>query len=121
MLPRLTESAMLTLVGMLVVFIVLTILMLAIMVLSRVAPAREETKEGTAPQVAEPEAADKQAVAAIAVALAQAMQESEPAATEQAVAAPEPPAGASPWAVSGREQLMRSRGGAGRRWERLSK
>ncbi|MFH1140357.1 MAG: OadG family protein [Chloroflexota bacterium] len=84
MAERLIESATLTLVGMVVVFITLVVLMFAIILLTKTTPTREEHKEEireTAPEVlpsqVEPGVSDKEAVAAMAVALAQMMEESE--------------------------------------------
>lgn len=128
MAERLIESATLTLVGMVVVFIGLIILMLAIIVLSRLAPAKEEKKEEKREAAAEaleprmePQAGEKEAVAAIAIALAQVVEESEAASVSQPprVAASGPGAKGSPWVMSGREDMMRTREKATRQWERL--
>lgn len=131
MAERLIESATLTVVGMVVVFIGLIGLMLVIMLLSKVAPAKGEKKEAAAEEVAptiteaaaEPRRDEKEAVAAIAVALAQLTEESQAAAVSQQprVAAPETGTKSSPWAVAGREELLRSREKAGRQWQGLSR
>lgn len=117
----LTEASILVLVGMAVVFAALAILMVFIMILNRLAPekAPKVVAEEPLPEV---QASEKERVAVVAVALAKAMERGEAMSNRltglggEAVRSTE----ASRWAVSGREQTMRSRGKAGRQWGRRS-
>jgi sodium pump decarboxylase gamma subunit len=119
---KLAEAAILVVVGMAVVFAALVILMVAIMILNRLFPDRNKRTEG--PALAEAivsEESKREIVAALAVALAKAMEREREVIPEQrtmnAVGWSGEP---SRWAVSGREQAMRSRRKAGRQWGRRS-
>ncbi len=105
---------------MAVVFVALLLLMVSIMVVNRLAPERARKAEG--PTVLEgiaAEESERQAVAVMAVALARAMQQNDVAA-QPAAGAAEWAGAPSRWAMAGREQVMRSRGKAGRQWGRRS-
>jgi sodium pump decarboxylase gamma subunit len=119
---KLAEAAILVVVGMAVVFAALVILMVAIMILNRLFPDRDKRTEG--PALAEAivsEESEREIVAALAVAVAKAMEKERGVIPEQrtmnAVGWSGEP---SRWAVSGREQAMRSRRKAGRQWGRRS-
>ncbi len=119
-LHALGEGALLIVVGMLVVFAALFILMVAIMIMNRLFPEKEK-KEVAQPPYFELGASEKERIAAIAVAMAKAMEGEEAALTEQrGVNEAGGSNEASRWAVAGREQAMRSRGKAGRQWGRRS-
>lgn len=119
---KLGEAGTLIGVGMAVVFAALLILMVAIMVVNRLAPERARKAEGpTVLGAIEIEEAERERAAAIAVALARAMEPGTQGAAQQAAAGPAVPAGEpGRWAMAGREQLMRSRGKAGRQWGKRS-
>jgi sodium pump decarboxylase gamma subunit len=119
---KLAEAAILVVVGMAVVFAALVILMVAIMILNRLFPDRDKRTEG--PALAEAivsEESEREIVAALAVAVAKAMEKERGVIPEQrtmnAVGWSGEP---SRWAASGREQAMRSRRKAGRQWGRRS-
>jgi sodium pump decarboxylase gamma subunit len=119
---KLAEAALLVVVGMAVVFAALFILMVAIMILNRLFPDRDKRTEG--PALAEAivsEESEREIVAALAVAVAKAMEKDRGVIPEQrtmnAVGGSGEP---SRWAASGREQAMRSRRKAGRQWGRRS-
>jgi sodium pump decarboxylase gamma subunit len=119
---KLAEAAILVVVGMAVVFAALVILMVAIMILNRLFPDRDKRTEG--PVLAEAivsEESEREIVAALALAVAKAMEKERGVIPEQrtmnAVGWSGEP---SRWAVSGREQAMRSRRKAGRQWGRRS-
>jgi Na+-transporting methylmalonyl-CoA/oxaloacetate decarboxylase gamma subunit len=104
------EASILVVVGMAVVFAALAILMVAIMILNRLAP--EKAQKAVAPvELSGAEASEKQRVAAIAVALALAKEQSGEGETGETAR----PVEASRWAIAGRERVMRSREKAGRR------
>ncbi len=119
---RLVEAAMLIGVGMGVVFSALVILMVSIMIINRLAP--EKGKKAGGPvllEAIEAEHSERGRIAALAVAVAKAMQRERESIPEQRTIGTvgwtgEP----SRWAVSGREQAMLSRGKAGRQWGRRS-
>ncbi|MDM8000157.1 MAG: OadG family protein [Dehalococcoidia bacterium] len=119
---KLAEAAMLIGVGMAVVFGALIILMVAIMIINRLAP--ERAKKVETPEVleeVETGSVRRGRIAAMAVALAKTMEEEERVSSAQPAASPAGSAGEpSRWAVSGREQAMRSRGKVGRQWGRRS-
>ena len=116
------EGALLIGVGMLVVFVALTILVMAIMIMNRLFP--EKAKKAEEPPVLEAietERSERERVAALAVAVAKAMEKESEYALQQGVVGPGGWSGEpSRWAASGREQVMRSRGKAGRQWGRRS-
>lgn len=119
-LHALGEGALLIVVGMLVVFAALFILMVAIMIMNRLFPDKVKKTEG--PALAEAilsEQSDRERVAVLAVALAKAM-EREVIPEQRTMNAVGPSGEPSRWAASGREQVMRSRGRAGRQWGRRS-
>jgi len=119
---KLAEAAILVAVGMAVVFAALVILMVSIMILNRLFPDRDKRTGG--PALAEAivsEESGREIVAALAVAVAKAMEKEREVIPEQRTMnvvgwSGEP----SRWAVSGREQAMRSRRKAGRQWGRRS-
>jgi sodium pump decarboxylase gamma subunit len=119
---KLAEAALLVVVGMAVVFAALIILMVAIMILNRLFPDRDKRTEG--PALAEAivsEESEREIVAALAVAVAKAMEKETEVIPEQRTTSALGPSGEpSRWAASGREQAMRSRGKAGRQWGRRS-
>jgi sodium pump decarboxylase gamma subunit len=119
---KLAEAALLVVVGMAVVFAALFILMVAIMILNRLFPDRDKRTEG--PALAEAivsEESEREIVAALAVAVAKAMEKETEVIPEQRTTSALGPSGEpSRWAASGREQAMRSRGKAGRQWGRRS-
>ena len=119
---KLAEAAILVIVGMAVVFSALVILMVAIMILNRLFPDRDKRTEG--PALAEAivsEESEREIVAALAVAVAKAMEKEREVIPEQRTMNAVGPSGEpSRWAASGREQAMRSRGKAGRQWGRRS-
>ena len=116
------EGALLILVGMLVVFVALAILVISIMIMNRLFPDKGKKAEAPVlPEAIEAEESDRGKVAALAVAVAKAIQEEREAVEQQGTMnaagwSGEP----SRWAVSGREQAMRSWGKAGRQWGRRS-
>jgi Na+-transporting methylmalonyl-CoA/oxaloacetate decarboxylase gamma subunit len=119
---QLGEAALLVGVGMAVVFAALVILMVAIMILNRLFPDKGKKAEGPGLlEGIESEKSERERVAVLAVALARAMEKEMAGNPEQrtmnAVGWSGEP---SRWAVSGREQAMRSRGKAGRQWGRRS-
>jgi sodium pump decarboxylase gamma subunit len=116
------EGVLLIVVGMLVVFAGLAILVVAIMIMNRLFP--DKGKKAEEPASAESmvaEESERGKVAALAVAVAKAMESGREGIPEQGtISAVGPSAEASRWAASGREQAMRSRGKAGRLWGRRS-
>jgi Na+-transporting methylmalonyl-CoA/oxaloacetate decarboxylase gamma subunit len=119
---KLIEAVILIGVGMAVVFAALAILMVAIMIINRLAPDRAQKAEGPVLlEAVQPEDSEKGRIAAVAVALAKAMERDQEVIPEQRVMSATGWAGEpSRWAASGREQAMRSRGKAGRQWGRRS-
>ncbi len=118
---QLREGGALIGVGMAMVFAALLVLMVAIMVVNRLAPERARKAEG--PTVLEglaAEESEKRRVAAMAVALARAMEAASRGRARAAAGVPEWADGPSPWVRAGREEVMRSRGKAGRQWGRRS-
>lgn len=118
---KLPEAAVLAGAGVTVVFVALTILMLAIMLLSRLAPRDKPNKADTPPTVLQQQTLSTESVAAMAVAMALAMEEQKPTFSVGDDKVPVPQPVASPWAATGRERLMRSRAKPGRRWGKPSK
>jgi Na+-transporting methylmalonyl-CoA/oxaloacetate decarboxylase gamma subunit len=118
----LAEAALLILIGMAVVFAALVILMVAIMIINRLAPDRAKKAEGPVLlEAIQSEDSEKGRIAAMAVALAKAMERDQEVISEQRMMGVVGLAGEpSRWAASGREQAMRSRGKAGRQWGRRS-
>lgn len=119
---RLGEAGILIGVGMAVVFAALLSLMVAIMIVNRLAPERARKAEGpTVLGAIEIEEAERERVAVVAVALARAM-EKETGGAPQVTAVGGAGVAGEPtrWAMAGREQLMRSRGKAGRQWGKRS-
>jgi Na+-transporting methylmalonyl-CoA/oxaloacetate decarboxylase gamma subunit len=120
----LAKAAILTVIGMVVVFVGLIILMLAIMVLQKVASGKKtgvEIRQAVS-KTGESEHPSKASIAAMAVGLAWLMEESEAASARgQEAMAPVHGAGEGPWTIAGREQQMRSRGKVVHQWGRPSK
>ena len=119
---QLREAGILIGVGMAVVFAALLILMVAIMIVNRLAPERARKADGsTVLEGIAAEESERQRVAVVAVALARAMEHGAQGVPQQRAAVPAGAAGEpSRWAMAGREQVMRSRGKAGRQWGRRS-
>ncbi len=119
---RLGEAGTLIGVGMAVVFAALLILMVAIMIVNRLAPERARKAEGsTLLEGIAAEESEREKVAVMAVALARAMEKETECAPQRRAMSPVGGAGEpSRWATAGREQVMRSRGKAGRQWGRRS-
>jgi len=119
---KLGEAALLIGVGMAVVFSALLILMVCIMIMNRLFPDKGKKAEGPAVlEAIETERSGRERVAVLAVALAKAMDKEREVILEQRTMNAVGPSGEpSRWAVSGREQAMRSRGKAGRQWGRRS-
>ena len=109
---------MLAVTGVAVVLVGLTILMLAVLVLCRLAPGDKENKEKAAPNVLQGQGLSKESIAAMAVAMALAMEEQNTGSTVRHDEAPVPRPVVSPWAAAGRERLMRSRTKTGHKWRR---
>ena len=68
------DAATLAVVGVVVVMAALTILMIAIMVITRLVPGSKEAKTNATPEDIQDEELEKKSVAAIAVAMALAME-----------------------------------------------
>lgn len=119
---QLGEAGTLIGVGMAVVFFALVTLMVAVMIVNRLAPERARKAEGpTVLGAIEIEESERERVAAVAVAVARAMEGETEGAAQRAAMGPVGTAGEpSRWALAGRDQLMRSRGKAGRQWGRRS-
>ena len=117
---KLSEAAVLAVVGVAVVLVALTILMLAVMELSRLASGDKKNKGKAAPNVLQRQGLSKGSIAAMAVAMALAMEERETAFTMGDGKAPASRPVVSPWAAAGRERLMRSRTKTGHKWGRPS-
>jgi sodium pump decarboxylase gamma subunit len=116
------DAVILIVIGMAVVFAALIILMVAIMLLNRLFPDKgKKTEEPTLVEAIVPEESEREKVAALAVALAMAIEQSETAWEKQIDLGDRAPlVEASRWAVAGRESAMRSRQKAGRQWGRRS-
>ena len=114
---NLPEAALMAGAGVAMVFVALSILMLSILLLSRLSPdARKKATPGET-QVA---GLSRETIAAVTVAIALATEEGRAVSPPQPVSSPVPQPEASPWAVSGRERLVRSRTNMGHRWGRSS-
>lgn len=98
----------------------LTILMLAIMVLTRLAPGKKENKVEVTTKAVEGISPTKESIAAIAVAMALAMEEEQKGSSHRGPQTIAPGHTASRWVSAGREQLMRSRRKAGQKWGKPS-
>jgi Na+-transporting methylmalonyl-CoA/oxaloacetate decarboxylase gamma subunit len=119
---QLGEAALLVGVGMAVVFAALVILMVAIMIMNRLFPDKGKKTEGPAllESVGTGES-ERERVAVMAVAVAKTMEkEGEIIPQQRTMNAVGWSGEPSRWAASGREQVMRSRGKAGRQWGRRS-
>jgi Na+-transporting methylmalonyl-CoA/oxaloacetate decarboxylase gamma subunit len=115
---KLPEAAMLAVTGVAMVMTGLTILMLAVMVLCRLVSGDKDNKEKSAPNVLQRQGISKESIAAMAVAMALAMEEQKTASTIGHDEAPVPRFMVSSWAAAGRERLMRSRTKTGHKWRR---
>lgn len=115
---NLPEAALMAGAGVAVVFVALSILMLAIVLLSRLGPDAGKKAAPAETQVAGP---GRETIAAVAVAIALAAEEQRTAPPFQPASPPGPRPEVSPWAVSGRERLVRSRTNTGHRWGRSSR
>jgi Na+-transporting methylmalonyl-CoA/oxaloacetate decarboxylase gamma subunit len=114
---NLPEAALMAGAGVTVVFVALSILMLAIVLLSRLSPDSRKKPAPGETQVAGP---SRETIAAVAVAIALATEERRAISPPQPVSSTVPPPEVSPWAISGRERLVRSRTNMGHRWGRSS-
>jgi Na+-transporting methylmalonyl-CoA/oxaloacetate decarboxylase gamma subunit len=114
---NLPEAALMAGAGVAVVFVALSILMLAIVILSRLSPDAKKQATPSETQVPGP---SRETIAAVAVAIALATEEGRAISPPRPASSPAPQPGVSPWAVSGRERLVRSRTNMGRRWGRSS-
>ena len=112
---KLVEAAMLAVAGVAMVMAGLTVLMLAVMVLCRLVPG---DKEKAASKVLQEQGLSKESIAAMAVAMALAMEEQKTGSTIGLDEAPVPRPLVSPWSAAGRERLMRSRTKTGHKWRR---
>jgi sodium pump decarboxylase gamma subunit len=118
----LKEGSLLIVVGMLVVFVALFILVVAIMIMNRLFPEKaKKAEEPAVLEAVETDGSERERIAALAVAVAKAMEKENEYALGRGVVGQVVWSGeASRWAASGREQVMRSRGKAGRQWGRPS-
>jgi sodium pump decarboxylase gamma subunit len=116
MREQLWEAATIAVVGVAVVMATLTILMLAIMLMTRLAPGKKGSTETEMAKTTEEDGASKESVAAIAVAVALAMEEHEPKSIGGHGKSPVSQPTGSRWSAAGKERLMGSRGKAGRKW-----
>lgn len=114
---NLPEAAIMAGAGVAVVFVALSILMLAIVLLSRLGPDAGKKAAPDETRVADP---GRESIAAVAVAIALAAEEQRTASPLRPASPPVPQPEVSPWAVSGRERLVRSRTNMGHRWGRSS-
>ncbi len=129
MTDNLTEAAILTVVGVITVFVALISLLVAIVLLSRFASGKAaesrvvspSTAEEAGPQVHEEPEPDKETIAAIAVSLARGMTDTAARPTKRETGWTAQPAISSQWARAGREELMRSRRKVGHRWGKPSR
>jgi Na+-transporting methylmalonyl-CoA/oxaloacetate decarboxylase gamma subunit len=117
---QLAEAATIAVVGVAVVMIALTILMLAIMVLTRLAPGKKENKVEATIKAVQGQSPTKESIAAMAVAMALAMEEEEKASSHGGPQTVASGYTVSRWASAGRERLMNSRRKTGQKWGRPS-
>ncbi|MBN2098523.1 MAG: hypothetical protein JW753_02890 [Dehalococcoidia bacterium] len=110
------DAATIAVIGVAVVMAALVILMIAIMVITRLVPGSKEARTDTTREDVQDESPEKESVAVIAVAITLAMEAQRKAPAVGGAPAGPPGQVASRWASAGREQLMRSRGGTGRKW-----
>jgi Na+-transporting methylmalonyl-CoA/oxaloacetate decarboxylase gamma subunit len=115
---NLPEAAIMAGAGVAMVFVALSILMLAIVLLSRLGPDAGKKAAPGETQVAGP---TRETIAAMAVAMALATEERRTASPLRPASPPVPQPEVSPWAISGRERLVRSRTNTGHRWGRSSR
>lgn len=119
---KLVEAVTLIGVGMAVVFVALAVLQLSIIAINRLAPERVKKAGGPVLlEAVQSEGSERGRIAALAVAVARAMQRENEATPGQGWMSTGGRTGEpSRWVVSGREQAMLSRGKAGRQWGRRS-
>jgi Na+-transporting methylmalonyl-CoA/oxaloacetate decarboxylase gamma subunit len=120
MRDELWEAATIAVIGVAMVMTALTILMLAIMVLTRLAPGKKESKVEATIEVAHRQIPGKESVAAIAVAMALAMEEEEKGSSHGGSQTVAPGHTVSRWSAAGRERLMGSRRRTEHKWGRRS-
>ena len=118
MLERLADPALIAVLGITVVMIALFILMVAIMLLTRLFPGKNGAIE--MPKVMEGDEPTKESVAAIAVAMALAMEKKESDSSGRHTQPVDSGHQVSRWTSAGRERLMRSRRKPGQKWGRPS-
>lgn len=118
MREQLWEAATIAVVGVAVVMATLTILMLAIMLLTRLFPGKNGAIE--MPKVMEGDEPTRESVAAIAVAMALAMEKKESDSSGRHTQPVDSGHQVSRWTSAGRERLMRSRRKPGQKWGRSS-
>jgi Na+-transporting methylmalonyl-CoA/oxaloacetate decarboxylase gamma subunit len=120
MREQLWEAATIAVVGVAVVMATLTILMLSIMLITRLAPGKKGSRDTEMAKTTEEAGDSKESVAAIAVAVALAMEEQEAGKVSQHGESLVSQPVASRWSAAGRERLMGSRGRAVHKWGRPS-
>jgi Na+-transporting methylmalonyl-CoA/oxaloacetate decarboxylase gamma subunit len=117
---RLAEAAIIAVVGVAMVMTALTILMLAIMLLTRLFPGKKENKVEVTIKAVEGISPTKESIAAIAVAMALAMEEEEKGSSHGGPQTVAPGHTVSRWSAAGRERLMGSRRRTEHKWGRRS-
>jgi len=118
MSENIEEAVTIALAGMATVLVALTILMTAITLLLRVSSRDKGQRKNMAPEVVQERSPGNESIAAVAVAVALAMEEERTAHSigYHQAAAPGPAVGR--WAAAGRERLMGSRTKTGHEWRK---
>jgi len=118
---QLWEAATIAVVGVAVVMTALTVLMLAIMLLTRLFPGKKGNVEIAMFKATEGDGPTKDSIAAIAVAVALAMEEQKAGKISQPGESPVSRPVASRWSAAGRERLMGSRRKTEHKWRKPSR
>jgi len=118
---QLWDAATVAVLGVAVVMVALTILMVAIMLLTRLAPGKKGNGEMEIPNAKEGDKPTKESIAAIAVAVALAMEEQEAGNIRGHGESPVSGPVASRWSAAGRERLMGSRRNTEHKWGKPSR
>jgi Na+-transporting methylmalonyl-CoA/oxaloacetate decarboxylase gamma subunit len=118
---QLWEAATIAVVGVAVVMTALTILMLAIMLLTRLFPGKKGNVETEMLKATEGDGPTKDSIAAIAVAVALAVEEQKAGKISQPGESPVSRPVASRWSAAGRERLMGSRRKTEHKWGKPSR